>query len=81
MHPLETGNLVLIVVGFGLEAGGITIIYRTIRGMIEARRKDSKAPLHWASNGLNLVIAIVFMIAGVLFVVNNLRGNPLHFKS
>ena len=77
MHPIETENIVLIGIGILLQVGGIVIIYRTIMGMVRARKKDARAPLHLFSNALNLVIAVVFMVAGVLFVINNLRGNPL----
>lgn len=77
MHPIETDNIILIGVGVLLQVGGIVIIYRTIMGMVRARKKDARAPLHLFSNALNLVIAVVFMVAGVLFVINNLRGNQL----
>ena len=77
VHPIETDNIILICVGVLLQVGGIVIIYRTIMGMVRARKKDARAPLHLFSNALNLVIAVVFMVAGVLFVINNLRGNQL----
>lgn len=77
MHPIETGNIVLIMVGGLLQIGGVVIIYRTVMGMVRARKKDPRAPLYVFSNAINIVIAVVFMIAGVLFVINNLRGNPL----
>jgi hypothetical protein len=75
--PIETGNIVLIIVGVLLFLSGPYIIYRTIDGVVVRRRQDAKAPLHIFSNGLNFIIAILFFIAGILFIINNLRGNPL----
>lgn len=76
-YPLETGNFVLIGVGILLIMSGPLISYRTVKGMVDARRLNPQADLHGFSNGLNLLIAVLFFIAGILFVVNNLRGNPL----
>mgnify|MGYP001564877912 CR=1 FL=1 len=77
MHPIELGNIVLILVGIGLIVSGPVIIYRTLTGVIKKRKEDPKASLQVFSNGLNFVIAILFFVAGILFVLNNLRGNPL----
>ena len=77
MKPIETGNIVLILMGVLLVLSGPLIFYKTITGMIARRRADPKASLHWFSNGLNFIIAVLFLIAGVLFIINNLRGNPL----
>lgn len=76
-YPLETGNFVLIGVGILLILSGPLISYRTVKGMIDARRANPEAELHGFSNGLNLIIAVLFFAAGILFVLNNLRGNPL----
>jgi len=76
-HPIELANIILILVGVALIISGPVIVYRTLRGMIEARKLDKNADVHWVSNGVNLVIAVVFFLAGILFVLNNLKGNPL----
>jgi hypothetical protein len=79
MHPIETGNIVMMILGALLVGSGPVIIYRTVRGWIKNRSQiDAKVLL---SDGLNLLIAVVFFVAGILFIVNNLRGNPLHFKA
>lgn len=77
MHPIEFGNIVLIFVGIGLIVSGPVIIYRTVTGVVKKRKEDPKASLQVFSNGLNFIIAILFFVAGILFVLNNLRGNPL----
>ncbi len=77
MHPIEIGNIVLILVGIGLILSGPVIIYRTVTGVVKRRRQDPKASLQVFSNGLNFLIAVLFFVAGILFVLNNLRGNPL----
>ncbi len=76
-YPIETGNIVLILVGIALVISGPIIIYKTVTGVIARRKADPKAKLHGFSNGLNFVIAILFFVAGILFILNNLRGNPL----
>ena len=77
MGPVETGNIILIILGVVLVCSGPYIIYRTVSGILERRRADAKASLHLFSNGLNFVIAALFFVAGILFIINNLRGNPL----
>ena len=77
MKPIETGNIILILVGIALVISGPVIIYRTIMGVKLRLKADPSADKHLFSNGLNFVIAVLFFIAGILFVVNNLRGNPL----
>lgn len=77
MKALETGNYVLIVLGAVLIASGPVIIYKTITGVLKRRKEDPTASIHPISNGLNFLIAILFFLAGILFIVNNLRGNPL----
>jgi len=77
MKPIETGNIILILVGIALVISGPVIIYRTIMGVKLRLKADPKADKHLFSNGLNFVIAVLFFIAGILFIVNNLRGNPL----
>jgi uncharacterized membrane protein YidH (DUF202 family) len=77
-YPLETGNYVLILLGLVLVGLGPYITYRTVVDI--QRRRKNKETLQlkqWASHGLNLLIAVLFLFAGVLFVCNNLRGNPL----
>lgn len=76
-YPIESGNIILILVGVALLISGPLIIYKTIMGVMARRRVDPKAKLHGVSNGLNFLIAVLFFIAGILFIVNNLRGNPL----
>lgn len=76
-YPIEPANIALIVVGIGLVISGPVIVYRTLRGMIQIRRLDAHGDVHWFSNSINLLIAVVFFLAGILFVLNNLRGNPL----
>ena len=80
MHPIETGNVVLIFVGALLILSGPLIVYRTVVGVVQRRRADPRAKLHLFSNGINFLIAVLFFLAGILFIWNNLRGNPLHFK-
>lgn len=75
--PLETGNYVLIAVGFGLVVSGPYIIYRTIKSWNRSKADPSSKLKKVLSDGLNFIIAIVFSLAGVLFILNNLRGNPL----
>ncbi len=74
---METANYVLILVGIGLIISGPVITYKTIQGIKKIRQEDPKASIHPISNGLNFVIALMFFIAGFLFVINNLKGNPL----
>jgi hypothetical protein len=77
-NPIEFGNILLILMGILLVWSGPYISYRTVKGMIESRKKDPKANLHIFNNGLNFIIAVLFSMAGVLFIINNLKGNPLH---
>lgn len=77
-YPLETGNYVLILVGIILIGAGPYILYRTVTGVLKARAADPKVSLHPISNGINVLIAVSFFFAGILFVLNNLRGNPLN---
>jgi uncharacterized membrane protein YidH (DUF202 family) len=78
-YPLETGNFVLILLGILLVCLGPYIVFRTVKD-IRARqaRKESIALQQWGSHALNFLIAALFLFAGTLFVINNLRGNPLH---
>ena len=70
-------NFILIVVGVILIFSGPYITYRTVTGMKEKRRLDPSASLQWGSNAINILIAFAFFGAGICFVLNNLRGNPL----
>jgi uncharacterized membrane protein YidH (DUF202 family) len=92
MQSIELGNIVLILVGIVLVVVAFVILYRTGRGLLRKKAPDQKNfALYVASELLNLVIGVVFLVAGVLFVLNNLRGNPipsshksgqlLHFES
>jgi len=80
MHPLQTANYLLILLGIGLIISGPVITYKTVQGALQKRKED---PTHhftggwWINSSLNLLIAVLFFIAGILFVINNLRGNPL----
>jgi hypothetical protein len=76
-HPIELANILLMLLGAILVVSGPVIVYRTVKGMREIRKVDAQGDVHWWSNGINLVIALVFFAAGILFIVNNLRGNPL----
>lgn len=76
-HPIELGHILLMITGVLLFFGGPVIAYRTARGMLRIRREDPKASLHWVSNSINFLIAVMFFVAGIFFVLNNLRGNPL----
>ena len=76
MHPLQTHNVVLILVGVVLILSGPYILYRTVQGMMMRRRENPAASLQLFSNGLNVIIAVLFFCAGILFVINNLRGSP-----
>jgi len=74
---LEFGNYVLILFGVVLFGSGPVIMYQTVRGIILRRKENPSASFHLFSTLLNFLIAVLFFLAGVLFVVNNLRGNPL----
>ncbi len=76
-YPMETGNFLMILVGVALVLSGPLIIYRTVTGILARRKVDPKAKLYGVSNGLNFIIAFLFFVAGILFILNNLRGNPL----
>ena len=76
-YPIQIGNIILILVGVALVFSGPVIVYRTIKGMKDLRQQDPQANLQLFSNGINFVIAVVFFLAGILFIVNNLHGNPL----
>ena len=77
MGKIELGNIVLILLGLVLLGSGPYIGYRTVTGVLERRRTDPTAKVHWFSNGINILIAVLFFFAGILFIMNNLRGNPL----
>jgi H+/Cl- antiporter ClcA len=81
MHPIETGNIVLIVVGLVMIISGPWIIYNVVTGLVRVRRTDPQAEVQKVNMGTNLVIAVILFFAGILFVKNNLSGNPLHFKT
>ena len=76
-HPIQTGNIILILVGVLLVLSGPYISYRTVIGLRQRRLEDPKAGYQAFSNALNFLIAVLFFVAGILFIVNNLRGNPL----
>lgn len=76
-YPIETGNIVLILLGAALVISGPIIIYRTIADIWNRRKQDPTAKIHVLSSGLNFLIAVVFIIAGILFIINNLHGNAL----
>lgn len=76
-HPLETANYILILIGVILIGSGPYIVFRTTQSVIARRRQDPNAKFQWFSNTLNYAIAVVFFAAGILFVLNNLKGNPL----
>jgi hypothetical protein len=76
--PIEWGNIALIFVGFGLILGGPVIIYRTVKAVRKIRKEDPQASIQPFNNGFNMLIGLLFFWAGILFVLNNLKGNPLH---
>ena len=76
MNPIEAGNIILIILGIVLVISGPIIGYRTLRDLRHPKEGTKKANLIWSSL-LNFIIAILFVAAGILFVINNLRGNPL----
>lgn len=76
-HPIELGNILLILMGIVLFVSGPIVAYRTAAGMIRIHREDPTAGLHWGSNLINFLIAGLFFVGGIFFVINNLRGNPL----
>ena len=77
-HAIEFGNWVMMLCGVGLMGSGPLIIYRTVQGVKKLRKIDPKASVQPFNNGLNILFGIVFFIAGILFILNNLRGNPLN---
>jgi uncharacterized membrane protein YfcA len=77
MHPIELGNIVLILVGAALVVGALVMLYRTVKGLLHPKPKAERTQFWLPSELLNILIGVVFLIAGVLFIVNNLKGNPL----
>lgn len=77
MHSIETANVLLCLLGITLTISGPYILYRTVIGVRARRLEDPKAGLQIFSNFLNLIIAVLFLMGGILFIVNNLKGNPL----
>ena len=75
-YPIEAGNVALIILGVVLVISGPVIIYRTCKDILHPKAGANRGNLLFSSL-LNFVIAVLFVIAGILFVVNNLRGNPL----
>lgn len=76
--PLEWGNFALIGVGLALLMSGPVIVFRTLQAVKKIRKENPKASVQPFNNGFNLVIGVLFFGAGILFILNNLRGNPLH---
>ncbi|MBM4317407.1 MAG: hypothetical protein FJ116_07990 [Deltaproteobacteria bacterium] len=76
MNSIQTANVVLILLGVVLILSGPYILYRTVFGVVQRRREDPGASRQPFSNFLNIVIGVLFFVAGILFVMNNLRGNP-----
>lgn len=76
--PIEWGNIALILVGFGLIFSGPLIVYRTVKAVLRIRKEEPKVSIQPFNNGFNVLIGFLFFGAGILFVLNNLRGNPLH---
>lgn len=68
--PLVLGNYVLILMGIVLTVSGPVIVFRTWKGYKENQTKLGSALI-------NVLIAVLFTMAGVLFVKNNTHGNPL----
>lgn len=66
-----------MIIGALLVLLGPFIVYKTIKGMKKKHEADPEASKHWFSNGLNFLIAVVLFIAGILFIINNLRGSLL----
>ena len=77
MHSIETANVLLCLLGIVLTISGPYILCRTVIGVRARRLEDPKASLQIFSNFLNLIIAVLFLLGGILFIVNNLKGNPL----
>lgn len=75
--PMEWGNWALILVGIGLIISGPIIVYRTLQAIKKIRTENPETSIQPFNNGFNLLIGVVFFFAGILFVINNLRGNPL----
>ena len=76
---IDWANILLILLGVALVASGPWIIFTTVRGILKATPPPSKGAKVYnvLSDGLNFVIAILFFFAGILFIINNLRGNPI----
>jgi hypothetical protein len=77
MHPIQLGNWILIVFGVCMVAGGPYLIYRTVATEIQLVKANPGTKPQWINSGINLIIGAALLFAGVLFVLNNLRGNPL----
>ncbi len=77
-YPLETSNYLLILLGVVLTLLGPYITYRTVVDIQRRwKNKESLTLQQWGSHALNILIALLFFFAGLLFVYNNLQGNPL----
>ncbi len=77
-HPIETANYLLMLLGAVLIFSGPYIFYRTFKGLKEKRAQNPEVKFHWFNDTLNLIIAVLFFLAGILFIINNLKGNPLY---
>lgn len=75
MHPIQLGNWLLIVLGIGMIVCGPWMVVSAIKS--EIRSRALKAKSDWFNTGFNLIVGPVLFLAGILFVINNLRGNPL----
>ena len=86
LASLGWGNIALILLGLVLLVSGPYIIYRTIQTVVRSYREWFEGKLFdrvrrvvgaLLSHGLNLIIGILFFLAGILFIWNNLRGGAL----
>lgn len=78
MHPIQTGNWVLIGLGIVMTLGGPWLLYRTVRYELLVKTvTPGNATSQKVNAAINLLIGAALLFAGVLFIINNLRGNPL----
>lgn len=78
---LQIGNYLLIALGTLLAVSGPWLLVRTLRSFFAAAPPSlphgGAGQFDILTRLVNIIIALLFLGAGVLFILNNLRGNPL----
>lgn len=76
MQNIQLANLMMILLGIVMTISGPWIAVRTVQWEKNRRAENPAIRPDWFNSGFNLVIGVLLLLAGILFVVNNLRGNP-----